>query len=93
MDKRQLAASDFLTSAHTRVIALYLPQYHPIPENDQWWGPGFTEWTNAAKARPLFPGHYQPHVPADLAFYDLRLPEAREAQAALARRYGIEAFA
>ena len=76
----------------TRVLALYLPQFHPIPENDQWWGKGFTEWTNVARAKPLFGRHKQPRVPADLGFYDLRLPEAREAQAALARAYGIEGF-
>lgn len=75
-----------------RVIAFYLPQFHPVEENDKYWGKGFTEWTNVAKAKPLFKGHYQPQIPADLGFYDLRLKEIREDQAKMAEECGIEGF-
>jgi lipopolysaccharide biosynthesis protein len=81
-----------MADSRLRALAFYLPQFHPTPDNDAFWEPGFTEWTNVTRAEPQFDGHHQPHRPAHLGFYDLRVPETRQAQADLARAHGIHGF-
>jgi len=91
-ENKKVLSDNTTPGKKARVIAFYLPQFYPTPENDLWWGKGFSDWKNVASARPLFKGHYQPVIPADLGFYDLRLSETRVAQAEMAAAYGVEGF-